>query len=275
MTVPCAEFGLGRDPVEIPGGVSGVLRCGDVVVKQVSDVAEAEWTQATFAALAPSPAVRWAKPLAARDGRWVVDGWIANEFIPDLTPVAPDWSAVIEFGERFHAATHAVPPPVDMLRARTHRWARGERHAFEEETVELPQDVATIYTELAQYCVPDHGLAQVVHVDLATNVFVDPDGVPVILDLAPGFRSHSYCSAVAAADALVWSGADLGIIDLLGPPETARPLLARAFRFRIVTDHIARSERGDATTDQSLAPYRELVAAVADTAGHRTSPVTS
>ena len=262
---PTDAFGLIGGPVEIPGGVTGVLRFGDVVIKPVPDRAEAEWGQAVFAALEPDPDVHWARPLAARDGRWVVDGWIANEFVADLTPVAPEWAAVIEFGARFHAVTRALTPPVDMLRARRHRWARGERHAFNEEPFGLSEEAASIDEQLAQYCAPDTAAMQVVHVDLATNVFVDPDGVPVILDIAPGFRTPAYSAAIVIADAIVWSRADVSIIDLLGPPNIARPSLARALRFRIATDHLARLETGEATTGRSLAPYRQVLAALAPT----------
>lgn len=113
-------FGVTGEPIELPGGASGVFRYHDVVLKPVTDIAEAEWEQATFAALAPRDNVRWARPIAADDGRWVVDGWIANEFIPDLAPVAPDWAAVIEYGARFHLATESIEPPTEMLRARSH-----------------------------------------------------------------------------------------------------------------------------------------------------------
>ena len=266
MDIPPAAFGLVGEPGEIRGGVSGVFRYGDVVVKPVTDHAEAEWTQATFAALTPSAEVRWARPIAATDGRWVVDGWIANEFVPDLSLVAPNWAAVLEFGARFHASTREITPPDAMLRARDHRWARGERHAFDEETVELSDHAAAIDAQLATWCDRDPNPPQVVHVDLANNVFVDLDGVPVVLDISPGFRTPAYCAAVVIADALVWTGADVRIIDLLGPPSRARPILARALRFRITTDHLAHSERGDLAAPNYLDRYRNVITAMSERA---------
>ena len=249
-------FGLQLDGVQLPGGVTGVVRFGDVVVKRVTDVDEAVWTQQTFADL-PMPAdVRWAWPIASTDGRWVVDGWIASEFVADLQPVAPDWAAVIELGRRFHRATRDLPIPGAMLAARRHRWARAERHAFDEEPVELEGEIGQLDEELATRCAPDPEPAQVVHVDLTTNVFVDRAGVPVVLDLAPGGRPAGYPGAVVVADALAWYGAGVDVIDTVDPePARRRAQLARALRFRLVTDHLA-AAAGTAAATVDPAPYR-------------------
>lgn len=253
-------FGVTGEPIELPGGASGVFRYHDVVLKPVTDIAEAEWEQATFAALAPRDNVRWARPIAADDGRWVVDGWIANEFIPDLAPVAPDWAAVIEYGARFHLATESIEPPTEMLRARSHRWARGERHAFDEEPVAVPPPIAALDARLARWCEPDPSPDQVVHVDLGGNVFLDPRRIPVILDIAPGYRSHAYTAAVVIADALVWSGASIDVVSAIDGFPRARPLLARALRFRLVTDHLASGDPGLAA--DHLDRYRAIAHAM-------------
>lgn len=253
-------FGVTGEPIELPGGVSGVFRYGDIVLKPVTDVAEAAWEQATFAALEPRNDVRWARPIPAADGGWVVDGWIANEFIPGLTPVAPAWAEVIAYGARFHSATEAIVPPIEMLRARTHRWARGERHAFDEETVELTRAAAAIDAQLKDSCEPDSSRPQVVHVDLGGNVFLDPDHTPVILDIAPGYRSHAYTAAVVIADALTWSEAQMDVVAAIGGLHQARRLLARALRFRLVTDHLAAGDAG--LTPGHLDRYRAIARAM-------------
>ena len=253
-------FGVTGEPIELPGGVSGVFRYGGVVLKPVTDIAEAAWEQATFAALAPRPDVRWARPIAAADGDWVVDGWIANEFITGLVPVAPDWGAVIAYGARFHAATQVVEPPIEILGARMHRWARGERHAFDEETVALSDDVAIVDTQFRDWCEPDTTNPQVVHVDLGGNVFLDSDHTPVILDIAPGYRSHAYAAAVVVADALTWSNASMDVVDAIGGLPQARPLLARALRFRLATDHLAFTGAG--LTPDHLDRYRAVAHAM-------------
>ena len=256
-------FGLRGDPTPLPGGVSGVLRFGGTVIKTVTDVAEAHWTQETFAALTSDADVTWARPVAAPDGRWVVGAWIANEFIPDLTPVAPDWARVIAYGARFHHATAALPDPTAILVARQHRWARGERYAFDEEpNLTLEAELFEIDRCLVAWCAPDPHRNQVVHVDLATNVFVDPSGRSVLLDISPGYRSPNHCSAVVVADALLWSGASPDLLGALGEPAVARAHVARALRFRLVTEHLA-AKRGECSAHGGdLAPYRRVIDAL-------------
>lgn len=262
IPVPAAvreAFGLRGEGEHLAGGVSGVVRCGDLVAKPVTDTAEAEWEQDTLAALAMPEDVRWPRPVAATDGRWVVDGWIADAYVAGLRPVAPDWRAVIELGHRFHTATAGIRPP-PRLDARTHRWARGERHAFDEEALALPPDLSTIDARLAARCHPDPHPAQFVHVDLTGNVFLAPDGVPVVLDVAVGSRSPGYAAAVVVADALVWHGAAPDLVGALDRFGDARALVARALRFRLATDVLAVEEGAAARVDSDR--YGRVVAAL-------------
>lgn len=265
MTVPAAvrdAFGCdtAEEPVHLTGNTGGVEVLGDLALKCVSDVAEADWAQRALAALEPPGDVRWPRPVAAADGRFVVDGWIADEFVAGLRPVAPDWAAVIDAGRRFHSATAHLVPPAAMLDARTHRWARGERHAFDEETVMIPPAAAALDRELARRCRPDPQPVQFVQVDLTPNVFVDADGVPVVLDVAVGARTPGYASAVVVADALVWHDAGPGVVQLLAPDGDPGALLARALRFRLVTDAIAAGE--NAGIDITLEPYERALDAL-------------
>jgi hypothetical protein len=166
---------------------------------------------------------------------------------------------VVALGTRFHRATAGVPIPTGMLDARQHRWARAERHAFDEEPIPLDGDIGALDEALASRCVPDPRPAQVVHVDLTTNVFVGRDGVPVVLDVAPGGRSPTYPVAVVLADALVWHDGDVTLADRADPePGRSRALVARALRFRLVTDHLAATESGARAVDPG--PYRAVLA---------------
>lgn len=226
----------GADPVHLAGNTGGVQVVGEVALKQVNDAAEAAWAQDALARLATVDDVRWPRPVAASDGRFVVDGWTASEFVPDLRPLAPDWAAVVDAGRRFHRATAHLVPPAAMLDGRTHRWARGERHAFGEETVTLPPDTAALDRALARRCRPDPNPVQFVQVDLAPNVLLDADDVPVVLDVAVGARTPGYASAVVVADALVWQDASVDLLDLLTTDGDPVALVARALRFRLATD---------------------------------------
>lgn len=264
MTVPATvrdAFGVagGADAIHLPGNTGGVQIVGGIALKQVSDPAEAAWEQEALASLPARADVRWPRPVAAADGRWVVDGWVAHGFVSGLRPVAPDWCAVIDAGRRFHHATAHLVPPAAMLAARTHRWARGERHAFDEETVELPGSAAAVDRDLARRCRPDPHPVQFVHVDLAPNVFVDPADAPVLLDIAVGGRTPGYASGVVVADALVWHDAGLDLLDALVPDGDPVALVARALRFRLVTDVLAAAAAGtDLASDRYARIARSL-----------------
>jgi cytochrome P450 monooxygenase len=166
-------------------------------------------------------------------------------------------------GARFQRALGSVAVPTAMLAARRHRWARGERHAFDEEPVELDAETSELDRRLADLCRPDDAPVRVVHVDLGTNVFTGPDDVPVVLDVAPGARSAAYAAAVVVADALVWHRADLALVAAVdADPDQARALVARALRFRLVTDRLALAE-GARPEAGDLVPYRRVVSRLA------------
>jgi hypothetical protein len=170
---------------------------------------------------------------------------------------------VIRFGNLLHHATAAIEPPVAILAARQHRWAVGERYAFDEEPgLELPAQVADIDRHLAGWCTPDPDRRQVVHVDLAGNVFLGPDGTPVVLDISPGCRSPGYADAVVVADALLWSGAGPELLEALGDRVRAHARVARGLRFRLATEQVAAMRGQRSVHDADPAPYRRVIEAL-------------
>src|SRR4051812_43101220 len=104
-----AAFGVRDEPVALTGGEGLAFRVGDVVLKRVHDVAEAEWTQSTLAGI-DQDGFRVATPVRAASGLWVHDRWAASEFVPDLRPAAPHWEDIIECGLRFGDAAERARP---------------------------------------------------------------------------------------------------------------------------------------------------------------------
>ena len=84
---------------------------------------------------------------------------------------------------------------------------------------------------------------QLIHGDLGGNVLFAGASPPAVIDFSPYWRPPGLALAVAAVDALTWSGADPAILDALdGEPELDQ-LLARAHVGRLVTEVVIR--RGD------------------------------
>ncbi len=105
--------------------------------------------------------------------------------------------------------------------------------------------------------------AQLVHGDLGGNVLFAAGEPPAVIDFSPYWRPAGLALAIAAADALMWSGADPASLDeLAGQPELGQ-LLARALVYRLVTEIIFRhgDAAGLAAAARAAAPVTGLVLA--------------
>ena len=202
---------------------------------------------------------RVARPVPATGGGWLCDGWSACEWIDGLRPAAPDWPTVIAAGLDFGDAAEAVRDDGVVLRGRTHRWAVADRVAWGEERVTLSTGARVIHGSLATLLGEPSGEAHFVHGDLSGNVFLDPDGVPVILDVSPYLRPRSWAAAIVIADAVLWNGMAVQEAAQLAADAGRRELFVRALIFRLVAEQLAEDPRRDAL----LAPYRRVLAALA------------
>lgn len=244
MTRPAAPpaqvlggFGAGRDIEPLAGGTGlSVLAGGTIVLKPIDDPTETEWVQGLTERL-EQDGFRVAQPVRSNQGGWVVAHWCASQFIEGLTEVAPDWDRVIDAGMRFsEAATRALDGSEHILARRTHRWARADRVAWGEgeETLTVPA------TELRQHLGGESASDVLIHGDLSGNVFADPDGTPVVLDISPYLRPARWASAIVVADAVLWNGADLARANAFVDADRANlDLLARALIVRMVSEQLA------------------------------------
>jgi Ser/Thr protein kinase RdoA (MazF antagonist) len=106
----------------------------------------------------------------------------------------------------------ATLPRPEFITLRTDPWAIGDRVAWRE----LPaSDFAYVkhLTRLASALKPVAARSQLIHGDLTGNVLFDDRLPPAVIDLAPYWRSTAFASAIVVADALVWEGAEEGILD--------------------------------------------------------------
>jgi hypothetical protein len=92
---------------------------------------------------------------------------------------------------------------------------------------------------------PVHQPSQLIHGDLGGNVLFAGGEPPVVIDFSPYRRPAglALAVAVAAVDALMWSGADPAILGQLTAQAGCDPadfgqLLARALVYRLVTEVI-------------------------------------
>jgi uncharacterized protein (TIGR02569 family) len=251
-------FGVDGDVVAVAGGEGLSFKVADIVLKRVHDADEAAWTQALLLEIEQT-GFRIAEPRSTATGGWVQDGWTASAFVAGLRPAAPDWDRIAEAGLRFTDAAEGVRTGGDeILSRRTHRWAVADRVAWHEAEVVLDPEASAIQDAISVLLRDPGADKQLVHADLSGNVFVDPSGGPVILDVSPCLRPRRWGSAIVVADAVLWNGADVRLAVAFASNPVDRDLFGRALLFRMVAEQLGPHAGRGAT----LTPYRRVLAAL-------------
>jgi uncharacterized protein (TIGR02569 family) len=247
-------FGIAGPLTPLEGGQGSSWRAGDAVFKPL-DMAkrELEW-QATLFVSVNRDGFRVSRPLSARDGSLVVEGWCAWEALVGRHEKR-HWAEIIAVGERFHAALANVPQPA-FIAHRTDPWAVSDRVAFGELPASEFAHVKHL-TRLVSALKPTTARAQLVHGDLTGNVLFDAQLPPAVIDFSPYWRPTAFASAVVVADALVWEGADHRILDTVADIEDFDQYLLRALIYRAVTDHLFRID--DPVRPDDSDPYLPTV----------------
>lgn len=235
----------------LPGGVGGTFRAGDLVLSPGRDGDVMAWLSPVLARLAvaleeePESRLRLALPIPARDGSWVVDGWAATRFEPDLQ-ACDDLEVTRRAGRLLHARLdERVRAPDPALVGRTDRWAEAERMAFGEQELAGDEGAVDLAARALAGCTPDAEPRQLVHADLAGNVLTDPSGSAFVVDFSPAWRPVGWAEAVCVLDAVLWDGAHPLALASVEPQD-----LRRAIAFRVLSDRPADLPRYAAALDQ-------------------------
>lgn len=232
------------DAVEpIPGGHGLGVRAGDLVLNPDRGGAGDPRLRPVLARLAvrldqapARPGVRIAMPIPARDGSWSVDGWIASRYEPGTTACS-DLPVIRAAGRLLHAhLAIEVPRPLPGMTPPSGRWADADRVAF---GAPCPPGLDTRVAALVTHAQSHAGRGgasteQLVHTELAPNVLLDPTGTPVILDVAPAWRSPGWADALCVLDwVLLGHGWPVSPAEMTS---TEVSDLLRAIVFRVLTD---------------------------------------
>jgi len=292
-TDPGAGTDRGAAPVPLPGGQGSAWRAGQVVLKPAGDPRVARWTAGLYLSLSGhrDPGFRVPRPLrclpgdgTAGDraaGDWVAEdretgAWVAWQWLPgepaDWAGRSPSWPRLIAASRAFHAALAGWPAP-PWLGTDGSQWTAGDQVAWGERDpagvlAAAPAPLGGQLRSLLAALRPVHLPAQLIHGDLGGNVLFADGEPPAVIDFSPYWRPAGLALAVAAVDALMWSGADPAILGPLAAQAETGPggfgqLLARALVYRLVTEVIARREdpAGLGTVTRAAAPVTGLVLA--------------
>ena len=230
-------FGVTNAPAPLEGGQGSSWLVGDLVLKPL-DVSELqlEWEAEALASIL-CDGFRIALPERATNGSLVVDGWCAWQRM-EGRHAERRWQDIIAAGERFHAALVGVPRP-EFIARRSDPWAIGDRVAWGEMATagfarvkHLPRLVGALRVLDAP--------SQLIYGDLTGNVLFAAGLPPAIIDVSPYWRPAPFASAIVVADALVWEGADQGLLEAVGHIEHFDQFFLRALIYRVVTDRLTR-----------------------------------
>ena len=275
-----AAFGAHADPVSLPGGEGTSWRAGEIVLKPAGDPRVARWTAGLYRDLSRRrdpgfrvPEGSAQRPRDAATGDWVAadpvtGGWVAWQWLPGepaaWAGVSPSWPRLIAASRAFHAALAGRPAPAWLGRDGS-PWTTGDQVAWGERDpgsilATAPGSLRGQLRSLLAGLRPVRLPCQLIHGDLGGNVLFAGALPPAVIDFSPYWRPPGLALAVAAVDALTWSGADPAILDPLdGEPELDQ-LLARAHVSRLVTEVVLR--RGDPTRFDTVARTGEPVTAL-------------
>jgi len=251
-------FGLTGPARQLPGGEGRSVRIGATVLKPTEDGPEARWTAEQLANV-DADGFRLARPLPARDGRWVVDGWSAADFVEGEPGASGRWAELLAAGRAFHAALAPWPRPT-FLETRTHPWALADRVAWGEATLTVPPPVVLLHSRLESARSPVTADCQLVHGDLSGNVLFAEGQPPAIIDFSPYWRPAAYADAIIAVDGLLWYGAGRDLVPLAWSSPDFPQLLVRALIFRLIAGGL----RGLGTGVAAQAELAAFEAAIAE-----------
>jgi uncharacterized protein (TIGR02569 family) len=235
------------------------------VLKPADDGDEASWVAELLTRL-DEAGFRLARPVRARDGSWVVDGWSASRLVVGETGPAGRWPLLLASARAFHAALPPAARPAFLAR-RTHRWALADRVAWDESTFEPLPDVRPLMDRLTAMVRPVRADCQLVHGDLSGNVLFAEGLAPAIIDFSPYWRPAAYADAIIAVDGLLWYGGGPGLLTLTGTTPDFPQLLVRALIFRLVAAN-ERARLSEASSLDELAQF-EVVLSEVESLAHR------
>lgn len=251
-----AAFGVTHDPVLLTGGHGGrTWRAGHLVLKPVDFLAETLWRAEVLAGLPDSADFRVARPVQARDGAWVADGWEATRLIEGEVDTSRQ-DDVLRAGTAFHAAVAGLPRPA-FLDQRDDPWSFGDRVAWDELPVQASPAAMELMEPLIQARRPVGVPPQIVHGDLPGNVLFASGLPPAIIDWPPYWRPASWASAVAVADALCWYQATPDLAARWSQLPAWGQMLIRALIYRIATHDKASGASG--WTPDQIAAYQPVI----------------
>jgi uncharacterized protein (TIGR02569 family) len=202
------------------------------VLKSAVDDEETNWI-AHFYLDAPREGFRLPVPVRSRSGEIVYHGWQAWEALEGQAEKGR-WLETIALCQRFHRAIACMPRPAYFDRRTQNPWVVADQVAYDERPYEHHPRFAPVIEKLRGCLRTPDGANQLIHGDFGGNVLFADGLPPAVIDFSPYWRPPELALGVVVADAIVWEGADLSLIDACTQVPDFIQHLARAELRRII-----------------------------------------
>lgn len=227
-TEALAGFAGGQSAHRLAGGMGVAWRAGDIVLKPSPNALEARYVAETHAGLRDTPSCRFQRPVPVpgKLGCWEIDGWVAWHWIEGEP--APERAREIVLASRAYHDLLSPLPDNPVFASRTDPWARADRVAWGEASVDYPADYLALLAPLLA-APPPLLPRQVIHADLTGNVVFSPGLAPGIIDPTLYWRPVAFAEAVILVDQC-WFTKTLDLTPFADTPAFARMLCRAAAR---------------------------------------------
>jgi len=172
---------------------------------------------------------------------------------------------VRQASDAFHDCVAQLPRP-SFLDHRSDSWSYGDRVAWSGAQPQGDEPTRQLIAEALAGVQPVRTHSQVVHGDIGGNVLAAEGLPPAVIDWPPYFHPRGFALAVAAADAICWSGSPLNLLDVWNDVPEWNQLLLRAVIYRLATRGRAEaldiSPRGETDSARYADQHRPLLLAV-------------
>jgi uncharacterized protein (TIGR02569 family) len=227
-----AAFGCEGTYQSLIGGEGYSVRVNSCVLKLIENETRYSWACNLLLRLNPKDH-RIYRPLRARTGSFVFNGWGASKYEPG-DHINGRWDEKLQVCRSFHSLLNqlnysSMPPSND-------HWTQAHEIAWQSKSLpnSVEEQITEVIEELFVHYLPMRRSEGIIHSDICGNILFHDSKQPCVIDFSPAYGSAKYAEAIFVADAIAWERAPLEIVQQLPYSHEYRQLLLRAINFRLI-----------------------------------------
>jgi uncharacterized protein (TIGR02569 family) len=248
-------FGV-KSPIELlVGGQGNTYRADNIVLKEVENIEQANWTAELFSNLQEND-FRVENPIRSISNQWVSNGWCAFGYL-EGKETKERWKEKIEVSRKFHDSISHISKP-HFIDKTTHPWGIADKMVWGKIPLIYSPRLENVIQPLKQELKPINLPEQLIHGDMTGNILFSDFYSPAIIDMSPYWHISEYATAIIIVDSIVWDNAPDSLLDMMPNDFDSNQLLLRAAMWRIKTteEFIKKYNKGNINNVDS---YKHLI----------------